>query len=478
MNKFVHSLLFRGVVAHLLLFVFLFIKDIDFFCANIYDFLIYYFTSLIILILVLGQPSRTLSRISDQLDHLIESDVSENGELSNLSDKVKILEKSISISRNNLESQRNQLDSILTYMVDGVIATDRQGNVILANTAAQNYLNQSAQDLLDHPITKVLNISHEYSFYDLLEKEPELVIDTTNHLGKPIFLRVKFVLFRRESGFIAGIVAVLNDKTEQEKLEQEQKQFVSNVSHELRTPLTSVKAYLEALEDGAIHDPEVAHSFIHVSLNETNRMIRMISDLLTLSRIDQKKLPLNKEVVNFVDFLRFQVGRLAQLADADPLNNFTGKFHFVVDFPKGPIWLEIDPDKITQVIDNIIGNALKYSPDGGEIRVTLVVKPSKVLLTISDQGMGISKNDLANVFKRFYRVDQARNSQTGGTGLGLSIVKNIITLHGGSIDAQSQGIGKGTSFIICLPYTDQLSDYNNNQEWDATFDSEFDEVNE
>ncbi len=123
MNKFVHSLLFRGVVAHLLLFVFLFIKDLDFFCANIYDFLIYYFTSLIILILVLGQPSRTLSRISDQLDHLIESDVSENGELSNLSDKVKILGKSISISRNNLESQRNQLDSILTYMVDGVIAT-------------------------------------------------------------------------------------------------------------------------------------------------------------------------------------------------------------------------------------------------------------------------------------------------------------------------------------------------------------------
>ncbi len=190
-------------------------------------------------------------------------------------------------------------------MVDGIIATDRQGNIILANHAAQNQLNMTAEELLGKSLTDSLNIKDKFTFYDLLEKEPELVIDSVNSIGEAISLRTKFVLFRRESGFISGIIAVLHDTTAQEKNEREQKQFVSNVSHELRTPLTSVKAYLEALEDGALEDPEVARSFIGVSLNETNRMIRMISDLLTLSRIDQERLVLNKELINFVDFFNF-----------------------------------------------------------------------------------------------------------------------------------------------------------------------------
>ncbi|WP_374286533.1 ATP-binding protein [Lactococcus sp.] len=475
MNKIVHSLLFKGVVTHLLLFVFLFVKDYNYFSKDIFDFFIYYFTSLIIICLLLARPSRMLTKASNQLDRLIDNDLEaeqlkENEEQAlDLVNKVQYLGKSISLSKNNLESQRNQLDSILTYMVDGVIATDRQGNIILANTAAQNYLSRSSEELMEQSITKALHLDETFTFYELLEKEPEIVISSTNHVGDPIFLRVKFVLFRRESGFISGIIAVLHDKTDQEKIEREQKQFVSNVSHELRTPLTSVKAYLEALEDGALSDPEIAHSFIDVSLNETNRMIRMITDLLTLSRIDQERLELNKELINFVDYLDFQLQRLSRIAKSNPLDSLTGDFKFVTDFPDEPVWLEIDTDRMTQVIDNIIGNALKYSPEGGEIKVSLKLKEKQLILSISDQGMGIPKSDLPNIFKRFYRVDEARNSQTGGTGLGLSIVKNILLLHGGTIEAQSEGVGMGTSFIITLPCVD----LDVNHDWDDGLDSDF-----
>ncbi|PCS00765.1 Histidine kinase [Lactococcus fujiensis JCM 16395] len=418
-----------------------------------------------------------IDKVSGQLDSLIEGDFSKterpkgNSELINLYDKVQILGDNFFHSQSNLENQRNQLDSVLTYMVDGIIATDRQGNIILANHAAQNQLNMTAEELLGKSLTDSLNIKDKFTFYDLLEKEPELVIDSVNSIGEAISLRTKFVLFRRESGFISGIIAVLHDTTAQEKNEREQKQFVSNVSHELRTPLTSVKAYLEALEDGALEDPEVARSFIGVSLNETNRMIRMISDLLTLSRIDQERLVLNKELINFVDFLTFQTNRLARLAKSNPLNSFSGNFQITTDFPEKPIWIEIDTDKITQVIDNIVGNALKYSPQGGEIHLTLSTQNRKLIVEISDQGIGIPKSDLPKIFSRFYRVDQARNSQTGGTGLGLSIVKNIIELHGGTIVAASEGIGKGTTFTLTLPYSEDLLD--SNQDWDDTAEIEF-----
>ena len=477
MNKVVHSLLFKGVVAHLLLFVALFIKDWDFYTANFWNFFSYYVTTLIVVFIVLLRPSQMIDKVSGQLDSLIEGDFSKterpkgNSELINLYDKVQILGDNFFHSQSNLENQRNQLNSVLTYMVDGIIATDRQGNIILANHAAQNQLNMTAEELLGKSLTDSLNIKDKFTFYDLLEKEPELVIDSVNSIGEAISLRTKFVLFRRESGFISGIIAVLHDTTAQEKNEREQKQFVSNVSHELRTPLTSVKAYLEALEDGALEDPEVARSFIGVSLNETNRMIRMISDLLTLSRIDQERLVLNKELINFVDFLTFQTNRLARLAKSNPLNSFSGNFQITTDFPEKPIWIEIDTDKITQVIDNIVGNALKYSPQGGEIHLTLSTQNRKLIVEISDQGIGIPKSDLPKIFSRFYRVDQARNSQTGGTGLGLSIVKNIIELHGGTIVAASEGIGKGTTFTLTLPYSEDLLD--SNQDWDDTAEIEF-----
>ena len=388
-------------------------------------------------------------------------------EINELYGEILKLGEDIVRTQNNLENQRNQLDSILAYMIDGVIATDRRGKIIMANKSALHYLNTTEAELMQKNIVETLQISEQYNFYDLLEKEPEVVIETHDADNEAVSLHIKFALFRRESGFISGIIAVLHDMTEQDKSEQERRLFVSNVSHELRTPLTSVKAYLEALEDGALDDKETAASFINVSLTETNRMIRMISDLLTLSRMDQDRIVLDKEIINLTAFLDHQLNRLDQILETDSSGLLTSDFTLVRNYSNRPIWVEIDTDKIAQVVDNIISNAFKYSPKGGVITISVETREKDVLISISDQGMGIPRADLVKIFDRFYRVDNAsRNSKVGGTGLGLSIVHDIVKMHGGNIFANSEGEGKGTTFSFTLPYSSE-----NTEEWDDFDDS-------
>ena len=242
------------------------------------------------------------------------------------------------------------------------------------------------------------------------------------------------------------MVAVLHDTTEQEKEERERRLFVSNVSHELRTPLTSVKSYLEALDEGALSEP-VAPDFIKVSLDETNRMMRMVTDLLHLSRIDNATSHLDVELINFTAFITFILNRFDKMRGSDEEK----KYELVRDYPITSVWIEIDTDKMTQVIDNILNNAIKYSPDGGKITVTMKTTDDQMILSISDQGLGIPKQDLPRIFDRFYRVDRARSRAQGGTGLGLAIAKEIIKQHNGFIWAKSE-YGKGSTFTIVLPY--------------------------
>lgn len=253
-------------------------------------------------------------------------------------------------------------------------------------------------------------------------------------------------MIRRESGFISGLVCVLHDVTEQEKNESERREFVSNVSHELRTPLTSMKSYLESLTDGAWQDPELAPRFLNVTLEETDRMIRMINDLLHLSRIDAQKSPIQLELVNLNEMVNFVLERFEMMIKSQNQNYTIKK-----EFTRRTIWTEVDPDKIIQVLDNIMNNALKYSPDGGEITCTLLETHNNVIISISDQGMGIPQQDVKRVFNRFFRVDKARSRAMGGSGLGLAISREVIQDHGGSIWAESEE-GKGSTFYVSLPY--------------------------
>ena len=352
----------------------------------------------------------------------------------------------IRLTHENLEQETKRLTSILSYMTDGVLATNRRGQIILVNEMAAKQLNVVVEEVMNISILDLLGISEEYELRDLITNVPELTIDSQDENGEYISLRVRFALIRRESGFISGLVAVLHDTTEQDKEERERRLFVSNVSHELRTPLTSVKSYLEALDDGAITEP-VAPDFVKVSLTETNRMMRMVTDLLSLSRIDNETSQLDVELTNFTAFITFILNRF------DKMKNQAGekKYDIVRDYPISPVWVEIDTDKMTQVLDNILNNAIKYSPDGGEIRVGMKTTDAQLIISISDEGLGIPKKDLPRIFDRFYRVDKARSRAQGGTGLGLAIAKEIIKQHKGFIWAKSE-YGKGSTFTIVLPY--------------------------
>ena len=247
---------------------------------------------------------------------------------------------------------------------------------------------------------------------------------------------------------MSGSVCVLHDVTEQMKNENSQRQFVSNVSHELRTPLTSMHSYIEALSEGAWKDPEIAPQFLKVTQEETERMIRMINDLLSLSRMDRGVSRMDMEWVNLNDFVSHILNRFDMIVKTD---NNEKKYTIKRELGTQALWVEIDTDKMMQVIDNIMNNAIKYSPDGGVITVRLVQNLNHVILSISDQGLGIPRKDLGKIFDRFYRVDKARSRAQGGTGLGLAIAKEIVEAHHGRIWADSSE-GQGSTFYISLPY--------------------------
>ena len=371
-----------------------------------------------------------------------------DSELLELANSLNDLSDVFRLTHENLAQEKNRLSSVLSYMSDGVIATDRLGQITMINSTAQRLLNLDRETATQMSILDILDGENSYTYSELLSKTPEIHLSRRDANDEFVTLRVNFALIRKESGFISGLVAVLHDATEQEKEERERRLFVSNVSHELRTPLTSVKSYLEALDDGALNE-EIAPNFIKVSLDETNRMMRMISDLLALSRIDNKSTQLDVEMTNFTAFMTYILNRFDQIKSQE---TNPGKFYEIIrDYPVNSIWVEIDTDKMTQVVDNILNNAIKYSPDGGQITVSMKTTDSQLIVSISDQGLGIPKKDLPLIFDRFYRVDKARSRAQGGTGLGLSIAKEIVKQHNGFIWANSE-YGKGSTFTIVLPY--------------------------
>ncbi len=406
-----------------------------------------------------------LRQLNAKIKDLIAGDYSEvvdmqgSPELTDMTNSINDLSEVIRLTHENLEQETKRLTSILSYMTDGVLATNRRGQIIMVNEMAAKQLNVNPDEVLNTSILDLLSLGDDYDLRSLITEVPELTIDSQDENGEYISLRVRFALIRRESGFISGLVAVLHDTTEQDKEERERRLFVSNVSHELRTPLTSVKSYLEALDDGALSEP-VAPDFVKVSLNETNRMMRMVTDLLSLSRIDNETSQLEIELTNFTAFITFILNRFDKIKSQSQED--TKKYELIREYPITPIWVEIDTDKMTQVIDNILNNAIKYSPDGGKIKVGMKTTDAQLIISISDEGLGIPKKDLPRIFDRFYRVDKARSRAQGGTGLGLAIAKEIIKQHKGFIWAKSE-YGKGSTFTIVLPYDkDAIKD-----DWDT-----------
>ncbi|MGM9924710.1 MAG: cell wall metabolism sensor histidine kinase WalK [Bacillus sp. (in: firmicutes)] len=352
------------------------------------------------------------------------------------------LTKKLQDAHSTTEGERKKLASVLAYMTDGVIATDRKGRVILINEPAGKLLNVSRETVLSMPIVSLLGLENDYSFEDLLSQQDSLILDFST-AEEHYVLRANFSVIQKETGFVNGLITVLHDITEQEKIDYERREFVANVSHELRTPLTTMRSYLEALAEGAWKDESLAPSFLTVTQNETERMIRLVNDLLQLSKMDSKDYHLKKDWVNFSNFFnhiidRFEMGK-------------EGHITFKRDIPKKAIFVDIDEDKITQVLYNTISNAMKYSPEGGQLTFRLKELEGFIEVSIQDEGVGIPKDKLEKIFERFYRVDKARTRNLGGTGLGLAIAKEMVVAHEGNIWAESTE-GKGTTIFFTLPY--------------------------
>lgn len=363
-----------------------------------------------------------------------------NDEIGQLAIAFNHLTNRLQEAQSTTEAERRKLASVLTNMTDGVIATDRKGRVILINDPAVRLLRIPREMVLNRPIISVLGIDAAHSFEDLIHSKESMTLDFSTH-ERPFILRANFSVIQKETGFVNGLIAVLHDNTEQEKIDMERREFVANVSHELRTPLTTMSSYLEALAEGAWKDEEIAPSFLQVTQTETQRMIRLVNDLLQLSKMDSRDYDLNRDIVNFNQFFNRIIDRF-ELSKSEHVS-------FQRMFADTPYYVDIDTDKLTQVIDNIISNAIKYSPDGGNIRFGVVVKDNLLKVMISDDGMGIPSENIDRIFDRFYRVDRARARSMGGTGLGLAIAREMIEAHGGTIWAESEE-GNGTTVFFTL----------------------------
>lgn len=365
-----------------------------------------------------------------------------NDEIGELALTFNNLSKRVQEAQANTESEKRRLDSVITHMSDGVIATDRRGRVRIVNEMALKMLDMNKDDVEGRHVLDVLAIDAHYSLDELQDIAGGIIIDINEK--EKLIVRASFSTIIQDTGFITGYIAVLHDVTEQHHVENERREFVANVSHELRTPLTSMRSYIEALEEGAWKDENLAPQFLSVTREETDRMIRLVNDLLQLSKMDNTDDNLNKELIDFNMFIHKIINRF-EMSEG---KNAT----FVRDIPKNGIFVEIDPDKMTQVFDNVITNALKYSK--GRKKVEFHVKQNtlfnRMTIQIKDNGIGIPLNKVDKIFDRFFRVDKARTRKMGGTGLGLAISKEIIEAHNGRIWANSKE-GYGTSVYITLP---------------------------
>ena len=338
-----------------------------------------------------------------------------------------------------VSTQKNQIETILLHMTDGIIAFNRKGEIILINPAAKKFLAIRPEDEKFDDIFKKfnLNINMEKIIYleNWTSTEQRIQVDDR-------YVNVFFAPFKNETERPDGVIAVIQDITEHVKLDNMQKELVADVSHELKTPITSIMGYADTLLEGE-YDKETQNKFLNVIATEARRMARLVTDLLTLSRYDSNKKRAQKE--------SFDLGELVKKCQDKLGIEIKKKNHKVncfvtADVP--PVYA--DKYDIERVVLNILTNSIKYTPDGGEIKIYVGFVYNDAYIKIFDNGIGIPEEDLSRIFERFYRVDKARTREMGGTGLGLSIAKEILDKNGGSIDIKSV-VGQGTEVVIRIP---------------------------
>ena len=360
-------------------------------------------------------------------------------DMGNLENVLGLMTTELKEKLSEVSTQKNQIETILLHMTDGIIAFNRKGEIILINPAAKKFLSIGPEDNTFDDIFKKYDVSINMEKIIYLENwtstEQRIKVDDR-------YVNVFFAPFKNDTERPDGVIAVIQDITEHVKLDNMQKELVADVSHELKTPITSIMGYADTLLEGE-YDKETENKFLNVIATEARRMARLVTDLLTLSRYDNNNKSANKETFDLGDLVKKCQDKLA--IEIKKKNHKVNCF-VTADVP--PVYA--DKYDIERVVLNILSNSIKYTPDGGEIKIYVGFVYNDAYIKVFDNGIGIPEEDLGRIFERFYRVDKARTREMGGTGLGLSIAKEILDKNGGSIDIKSV-VGQGTEVVIRIP---------------------------
>ncbi|CAD2079461.1 PAS domain-containing sensor histidine kinase [Jeotgalicoccus coquinae] len=369
-----------------------------------------------------------------------------SGEIGNLNTSVNALAASLQAHVNEIEESEKQLNSILSNLVSGVVLIDDKGFVDLTNHATERFLSKHTSKITGKEYSYVfgpLGIDHliETVIEDNVKRHDEAHI----YFPEERILDVHIAPYYSQGWHQRGAIIVMHDITNIRRLEKMRSEFVANVSHELKTPITSVKGFAETLLSGDVPDKETSDQFLRIIYDESERLNRLITDLLELSKIEKQAMPLQITDVNVNEIIN---------NSTQTISKFARDKNITLHLPEidEAVHVEADKDRLGQIVLNLVANAVNYTADNGAIFINVEERTSKVVISVRDTGMGIPAESLDRLFERFYRVDQARSRHSGGTGLGLAIVKHLVESHGGNIFVKSKE-GIGSTFTVELPKT-------------------------
>lgn len=401
----------------------------------------------------LTRPLEKITRVAHQITHMNYQSrvkIRKKDEIGQLGQAINTMADSLQLQMNRILEDESRLKSVLENMMSGIVMIDREERIVLLNRSAEEFLGFSTDELLGK---KYNEAKQQFEFTQLISE----CIESGDHIrDEMIFyfpeeriLEVNVSPMSQANEEWAGVLIVLHNITAVRRLERMRSEFVANVSHELKTPIAAVKGFAETLLAGAMDDKEIAKQFLQIIFDESERLNRLIGDILELSKIESKRIPLHFSPVEMHSLVERSLHMMRSEAEKKQIS-----LEMIVD---EDIYIEADEDRIRQILINLLSNGISYTPEGGQVKVEVTPLYSdgeedydRVLMIISDTGIGIPKKDLPRIFERFYRVDKARSRMSGGTGLGLSIVKHLVELHKGSIQVESEP-GIGTKFSIELP---------------------------
>lgn len=402
----------------------------------------------------LEQITKVAQRIKN-MDYRARVKVGKRSEIGELGHAINTMAESLQVQMERIRRNESQLESVLANMINGIVMIDANGRIVLMNRRAEEVLGVKAGELTGKHFSEMRQ-QYELArmIQDAMDNKEHLREEITFYFPEERLLELNLVPFRQDGDEFGGVLLVVQDVTAIRRLERMRSEFVANVSHELKTPIAAVKGFAETLLGGAVDDPETARAFLQIIFDESDRLNRLIGDILELSKIESRRVPLQFSPVELSSFLERTV---------EVVKTEAARKSIALELKcEQDLYVEADEDRLRQIMMNLLANGINYTPEGGKVTVIAEAiaangEPApegadyeRVRIRITDTGIGIPKKDLPRIFERFYRVDKARSRSSGGTGLGLSIVKHLVELHKGIISVDSV-VGKGTTFTLELP---------------------------